>query len=142
MSEDCEHVQSVLTDGAFDGAALDQAMEQHLADCPECAAHAAQLRRIQAALDGFSPENEVNEAQIHKAFLLAAAARQKQQGRYEVPLFILAAIFVLLLAYGLCALINTDLILYVQGFLYLLTPVLLIPLMRKGAFRAAEKEAW
>lgn len=135
MTKRCEQFQARLADMIFDRAEIDQNMRQHLSGCPECAAYAAQLRQVQAALDSFALDNEVNEAQIKKAFLLAEAVDQKQQAWREALLFILAAVVTLLATYGLCALFDANLILYVQGFFYVLTPVLLIPLMRKRASR-------
>lgn len=126
--KNCNEVQKLIIDGLYDSE-LDADIRAHIEGCPECMEFNNKLLAASQRLTILETDDLSMPDDLFNIINTAQSIKAKRKGKLETYIFIAAALGILIPFTLLGIYLGLRFILYLQIFVYLNIPLVLIPLI-------------
>ncbi len=134
----CEEIQEILIEEFYDEK-LDTYINKHVENCPECMEFKNKLYFASQKLDILDIENLNMPTNLFNIINAGENIKTKKKRKFEIFIFIFAAFSILIPFVVLGLYFEMRILLYIQIFLYLNMPLVLIPLIITIKIREVER---
>jgi predicted anti-sigma-YlaC factor YlaD len=134
----CEEIQEILIDEFYDKE-LDTYINKHIENCTECMEFKNKLYAASKKLDILKVENLSMPSDLFNIINAAEKIKMEKKKKFEIFSFVFASFSILIPFVSLGLYFEMRILLYIQIFLYLNMPLVLIPLIINRRMREVER---
>jgi predicted anti-sigma-YlaC factor YlaD len=134
----CDEVREILIDEFYDEKLKDD-IREHIKNCPECLEFMKKLHSVSEKLDILNLDEIPVPSNMFDIIDDAQNIKDTRKKRFEIPLFVLSSLCILLPFAGLGLYIGMKFLIYLELILYINLPLILIPLIKNKLMKGAER---
>lgn len=134
----CDEVRDKLIDEYYDEK-LNDDIKEHITNCPECFEFMNKLYSVSEKLEVLNMDEIPAPSNMFDIIDRAQNIRDTRKKRFEIPLFIISSLCILLPFAGLGLYIGMKFLIYLELILYINLPLILIPVIKSKIMKGVER---